>query len=155
MKYAITYLLLFPALCFGLPRDMVHPLGTANVSSGFGTRFHPVMQSMRHHDGIDLPCPMRTPVRSLAKGTVIRVGTDSGYGKFVIVFHGAGWSSVYAHLSAQNVEVGRRLKAGEILGLAGATGRVTGPHLHFELRRDGVAVDPLTTLPFLTANVNG
>ena len=94
-------------------------------------------------------------MRSLAKGTVIRVDTDSGYGKFVIVFHGAGWSSVYAHLSAQNVEVGRRLKAGEILGLAGATGRVTGPHLHFELRRDGVAVDPLRTLPFLTANVNG
>jgi len=134
---------------------MVHPLGTASVSSGFGARFHPVMQEMRHHDGIDLPWPMRTPVRSLARGIVIRVDRDSGYGKFVIVFHEAGWSTVYAHLSAPSVQVGERLQPGEIVGLAGATGRVTGPHLHFEIRKDGVAVNPLTYVPFLVAPAHG
>ena len=151
----LLFLLLLPAFAHALPRDLVHPLGDASVSSRFGGRMHPVLAERHHHSGIDLPCPMRTPVRSLAEGRVIQVKRDAGYGKYVIVFHGNGWSTVYAHLSLQSVSVGDRLKAGDVLGLAGATGRVTGPHLHFELRKNGVPINPITALPFLTASVAG
>lgn len=144
-----------PCVALGVPRDLVHPLGDATISSGFGMRLHPISSNHRHHDGIDLPCPEGTPVRALSQGTVIQVATGSGYGLYVTVFHGGAWATVYAHLSAAFVNVGDEIFAGDILGRVGQTGNVTGPHLHFELRRDGVALDPLSYLPFLLDDPRG
>jgi murein DD-endopeptidase MepM/ murein hydrolase activator NlpD len=144
----LILILLLPTWTQALPTYLVHPVSAARTSSAFGTRIHPVLARKGHHHGIDIPCPTKAPVRVLAKGIVLCTGRDAGYGKYVIVFHGSGWSTLYAHLSSASVRAGERLSAGEVLGLSGSTGRVTGPHLHFELRKYGTPVDPIRYVPF-------
>jgi hypothetical protein len=133
----------FRALRAPLPRcpiALAWPL-QAPVGSPFGPRgtgFHP---------GIDLPAATGTPVGAAAAGRVIFAGyAPSGYGNLVEIAHGAGVVSLYAHLSAFSVGVGQSVATGTRLGRVGSTGEATGPHLHFEVRLRGAAVDPLVTL---------
>jgi murein DD-endopeptidase MepM/ murein hydrolase activator NlpD len=110
------------------------------VVSGFGMRWG------RMHEGIDINCPYGAPNRAAAAGTVIYAGWLGGYGNLVVVDHGNGLSTAYGHASAILVSVGQTVSQGETVSLVGATGHVTGPHLHFEVRINGVAVDPLLYL---------
>jgi murein DD-endopeptidase MepM/ murein hydrolase activator NlpD len=110
------------------------------LTSPFGPRWG------RLHGGIDLAAGTGSPVRSAAAGTVSAAGSEGGYGIVVRVQHANGIETVYAHLSAAEVQVGATLEAGQQLGREGNTGQSTGPHLHFEVRRDGVAVDPMPWL---------
>jgi peptidoglycan hydrolase-like protein with peptidoglycan-binding domain len=102
----------------------------------------------RFHAGVDIPAPMATPVSAAGDGEVVYAGwRDGGWGNEVTIAHGHGVRAIYAHLSAVGVAVGDHVDAGETVGLVGATGDATGPHLHFELRLRGAAIDPLTALP--------
>ncbi len=115
------------------------------ISSPFGWRNISVAGN-RFHGGIDIAAPTGTPVRSARGGVVTRAGWVGAYGFLVIVDHGAGWETRYAHLSRIDVTVGQRLAQGAVVGLVGSTGASTGPHLHFEVRREGQALDPLAYL---------
>ena len=112
------------------------------VSSSFGMRTHPVHGGRRLHAGMDFAAPTGTPVRAADSGTVTFAGTRGGYGLLVIVDHGGGRETYYAHLSRISVQVGSAVDHRQQLGLVGMTGTATGPHLHFEVRDGGTPVEP-------------
>jgi murein DD-endopeptidase MepM/ murein hydrolase activator NlpD len=112
------------------------------ITSPFGARLDPLDGDLRGHAGLDLRAPAGSPARAAGAGTVVRAEAAGGYGNLVVVDHGGGLETRYAHLAHIDVEPGQRIEAGQSLGLVGATGRTTGPHLHFEVRRDGRAIDP-------------
>jgi murein DD-endopeptidase MepM/ murein hydrolase activator NlpD len=116
----------------------------SRVTSGFSMRFHPIMKTWRAHLGVDYGAATGTPVRTVGDGTVEFAGVQNGFGNVVFVKHGGGNTTVYAHLSKINVRQGQRVQQGDNIGLVGATGWATGPHLHFEFRVGGVHKDPLT-----------
>lgn len=100
------------------------------------------------HRGVDLRAKLNDPIAAVDAGVVTYAGwNDWGYGNLVVIDHGTGWESVYAHLSQWNVQCGQSVSQGELIGLAGSTGRSSGPHLHFELRNSGVYVNPWSVLP--------
>lgn len=111
------------------------------VSSNFGPRGN------AHHDGIDIAAPEGTPVRAALDGTVVYVGSLRGYGKVVILSHEDGLTTVYAHNSKNLVSDGARVRRGTVIASVGQTGRTTGPNLHFEVRKDNRARDPMVFLP--------
>lgn len=96
------------------------------------------------HAGVDIAVPTDAYIRAAGPGTVVDVGEDRVYGRFVLLDHGGGYRSLYAHASTTFVERGRRVRRGEVIALTGSTGRSTAPHLHFEILLNGDAVDPLT-----------
>lgn len=112
------------------------------ITSTFGPRRHPVTGEHRQHAGVDIGAPTGTPVVAANGGAVTFTGSASGYGNTVIVDHGNGLTTLYAHLSSIGVRSGQSVAAGEQIGAVGATGLATGPHLHFEVRSHGVAQDP-------------
>jgi lipoprotein NlpD len=116
------------------------------VNSGFGAR------GSGFHDGIDIAAPEGSPVRAVEKGEVIYSDQIRGYGNIVIIRHRAGIVSVYAHNQVNLVRAGQDVEQGEIIAKVGSTGRVTGPHLHFEIRKHNVAQDPVRYLPQLCCN---
>ena len=118
------------------------PLEDARLSSGYGSRIHPVLGRRKGHKGVDLAAPTGTPVYATADGTVSRANWFSSYGKFISLEHGADMQTRYAHLSRIVVNAGDSVKKGELIGYVGSTGRSTGPHLHYEVRIAGKAVDP-------------
>jgi murein DD-endopeptidase MepM/ murein hydrolase activator NlpD len=126
----------------------VRPLAHSWISQGFGcTNF--VFEAVdlacpgRHwHSGIDLAAARGTPVVATLPGVATVVVSTTGYGLHVIIDHGGGLSSIYGHLDTVTIVTGASVDAGEAIGTVGATGNATGPHLHFEIRRDGVAEDP-------------
>jgi peptidoglycan hydrolase-like protein with peptidoglycan-binding domain len=124
-----------------IPLSLAWPLVVHTVGSPFGPR------GERWHTGIDLPAPTGTPVYSARAGEVVWAGWRGDYGFLVTVAHGHGERSMYAHLSRMDVRVGVWIGAGVRVGLVGATGDATGPHLHFEVRVRGAAADPLGALP--------
>lgn len=132
------------------PRVAVAPV-EGIVSSRFGLRVHPVTNQPDHHKGVDLAAPLGTPVRSAGQGVVVRAEEAGNYGNLVVIDHGGGLQTRYAHLAQIDVEVGAELDAGARLGSVGNTGRSTGPHLHFEVRRDGQAENPLRVVSGLNA----
>lgn len=123
------------------------PLEFTRVSSGFGMRRHPVLNSMRGHKGVDYAAPPGTPVNTTADGVVDFVGSQRGYGNTVIVKHHGDYTTLYAHLRgfASNLKKGQRVSQGQLIGYVGSTGMATGPHLHYEFRIAGVQVDPQST----------
>jgi murein DD-endopeptidase MepM/ murein hydrolase activator NlpD len=125
-------------------QDYLWPL-EGRISSPFGWRTISVAGN-RFHGGIDIAAPTGTPVRATRGGVVTRAGWVGAYGFLVVVDHGAGWETRYAHLSRIDVVVGQRLAQAAVVGLVGSTGASTGPHLHFEVRREGQALDPLAFL---------
>ncbi len=113
------------------------------ITSGFGERMHPISKDYRFHRGVDIAAPMGTQVRAMGKGTVVFSGWRQGYGNTVIIDHGDGTLSRYAHNSENLVKAGDEVEAGTVIGHVGSTGRSTGPHLHVEVVRDGEPVDPI------------
>lgn len=111
------------------------------ISSDYGYR------GFSHHDGIDLPAPRKTPISASAEGVVKVSARIKGYGKTVIIDHGNGVETLYAHNSSNLVSPGQRVLRGQVIALVGATGRATGNHLHFEIRVKGESKDPLKFLP--------
>lgn len=117
-------------------------------SSAFGLRRDPIRRRRRRqHNGLDFGAARRTPVFAAATGIVVRAGRKGGYGKLVIIDHGGGWTTRYAHLRRIDVRRGDRVSPGDRVGRVGTTGRSTGPHLHFEVRKDDEAVDPIGLFP--------
>ncbi|MGQ9731967.1 MAG: murein hydrolase activator EnvC family protein [Candidatus Zipacnadales bacterium] len=112
------------------------------VSSGFGMRFHPILHRYIHHPGVDLACPAGTPIHAAATGRVVHAGWWGPLGKAVLIDHGGGWSTVYGHCSQLACSPGQYVTAGDVIGYVGSTGRSTGPHLHYGVRRYGVCVNP-------------
>ncbi|MCF8168396.1 MAG: M23 family metallopeptidase [Rhodoferax sp.] len=123
---------------------LASPMEFSRVTSGFKMRFHPILRSMRAHQGVDYGAPTGTPVRSVANGLVEFAGVQNGFGNVVIVNHGKGNSTVYAHLSRIYARQGQQVSQGFNVGAVGQTGWATGPHLHFEFRVNGIHRDPLT-----------
>jgi murein DD-endopeptidase MepM/ murein hydrolase activator NlpD len=116
--------------------------GELDLSSGFGVRVDPFFRRPAMHTGLDMRGESGDPVRATATGTVTHAGWQGGYGKLVEIDHGNGLATRYGHLSEIEVHVGQRIKIGQIVGRIGSTGRSTGPHLHYETRVGGDAVDP-------------
>lgn len=125
----------------GVPAGL--PLATARLTSAFGARRNPVTGLYRNHGGIDLGAPTGTPVATTGSGTVSFAGFAGSYGLLVVVNHGNGMQTRYAHLSRIGVVRGQTVRQGDVVGLVGSTGRSTGPHLHYEVRNGNQAVNPL------------
>jgi murein DD-endopeptidase MepM/ murein hydrolase activator NlpD len=117
-------------------------IGEVEFTSGFGVRSDPFLGRPAMHTGLDFRAAMGDPVRATANGKVLSSGWAGGYGRMVEIDHGNGLSTRYGHLSQINVKVGDLIKIGQVIGEVGSTGRSTGPHLHYETRIDGDAVDP-------------
>ena len=122
---------------------LASPMEFSRVTSGFAMRFHPILQTLRAHRGIDYGAPHGTPVRSVGDGVVEFAGWQNGYGNVVKIQHGKERSTLYAHLSRIDVRKGQSIEQGQNLGAVGATGWATGPHLHFEFQINGQHVNPL------------
>lgn len=126
-----------------LPVQRSQPAALPRLSSGFGRRSDPIHGANAMHRGIDIPGALGTPVRASAAGIVRFAGSAGGYGRMVELDHGDGLVTRYGHLSQLLVAPGASVTQGETIALMGATGRATGPHLHFEVRTYGRAVNPL------------
>ncbi|MGE5572504.1 MAG: peptidoglycan DD-metalloendopeptidase family protein [Bacteroidota bacterium] len=112
------------------------------VTSSFGRRRHPLTGRMQGHDGIDIAAPTGTPITATADGIVRLSGTQAGYGRLVIIDHGYGFQTVYAHNSRNVVRSGQRVKRGQVIAYVGSTGTSTGPHVHYEVRVSGRPANP-------------
>lgn len=119
------------------------PLEFSRVTSGFAMRMHPILNSWKQHNGVDYGAPIGTPVRAMGNGTVEFAGWQNGYGNVIHLKHGSDRETVYAHLSHIDVAKGQHVDQGSTIGNVGMTGWATGPHLHFEIKIDGVQKDPL------------
>jgi murein DD-endopeptidase MepM/ murein hydrolase activator NlpD len=111
-------------------------------TSGFGMRRHPIFRIRRMHTGQDIAAPYGTPVQAAAEGQVIYTGWFGGYGKIIVIDHGQGISTLYAHLSSILTRDGARVRRAQTIGRVGSTGYSTGPHVHFEVRVNGRPIDP-------------
>ena len=120
-------------------QDNLMPVN-GRITSNYGWRQHPIHGDLRHHNGVDIAVPVGTPVKAIAAGTIVFSAARGGYGNLVTVDHGEGLVSHYGHNAELPLAVGERVKAGATVALSGSTGKSTGPHLHFELWRDGVNV---------------
>jgi murein DD-endopeptidase MepM/ murein hydrolase activator NlpD len=125
------------------PKAVSKQLFKRAVSSSFGMRRHPLSGQVRLHSGVDIPAALGTPVLAAADGLVSTAGLRGGYGLLVTLEHKGGLQTRYAHMSAVRVSSGQRIKKGQVIGFVGSTGHSTGPHLHYETRIHGQAVDPL------------
>ncbi len=125
----------------------IQPIADKDVvrfASGFGYRIHPIYKTKKMHSGVDLTAPVGTKVYATGNGTVIRASRSrGGYGKRVIIDHGYGYKTLYAHLNKILVEQGQKIKRGDLIGEVGNTGRSTAPHLHYEVRKNNKAQDPI------------
>ena len=124
------------------PRRFRWPVSPLVVSSPYGSRIHPIANEPRFHAGIDLESPLEQPVRAAEVGTVVFSSWNGAHGKQIELQHDAHWATRYSHLDVLLVRPGTVVKKGQLIGLSGQTGMTTGPHVHFELRRDGDALDP-------------
>lgn len=125
------------------------PIEFARLTSGFGARRHPILGRMRMHNGVDYAAPVGTPIFAAGDGRVRFAGWQGGYGRTVVLDHGNGITTLYAHMSRLGpYRVGQRVRQGTTIGFVGASGMATGPHLHYEFRVNGVHRNPLTvTMP--------
>ncbi len=125
------------------------PLRFSRVSSFFGRRFHPILRRVRRHSGVDYVAPRGTPVEAVSDGHVVSAGWSGGYGRLVVVRHAEGYETRYGHLSgfAKGIRSGASVRQGQLVGYVGSTGLSTGPHLHYEVRKHGSAVNPFRLNP--------
>ncbi|MFN3554728.1 MAG: M23 family metallopeptidase [Bacteroidales bacterium] len=127
-----------------IPAIMPIERGIQRLVSGFGMRIHPIYKTLRMHTGVDFTAPTGTPIYAPGNGRVITVERNRhGYGMMVVIDHGYGYQTLYAHLSRFNVRVGQEVKRGEVIGFVGNTGVSTAPHLHYEVIRNGRQVNPV------------
>ncbi|MDR3236910.1 MAG: M23 family metallopeptidase [Spirochaetia bacterium] len=126
-----------------LGTGFMFPLYNGKQTSGFGRRNDPFGgRRNEFHSGIDIACPIGSRVLASRDGTVIFTGNNGGYGKLVILSHEHGYCSFYGHLSGYKVKPGQKVSRGDVIGMSGNTGRTTGPHLHFEVKKEGRSFDP-------------
>ncbi|MER9488532.1 M23 family metallopeptidase [Mesorhizobium sp. M0563] len=125
---------------------LANPAPGHSVTSPFGVRTDPILGTAALHSGMDFRAPVGMPAKVTAAGVVVKAGWNGGYGRMVEVDHGNGFVTRYGHLSKIDVAVGQKLDAGDIIGKTGNSGRSTGPHLHYEVRHNGEAIDPLRFL---------
>lgn len=123
--------------------DMAMPVD-GHLTSGYGMRFHPIRHVERFHEGLDIGAPYGAPIRAATDGTVVFAGRAGGYGNFVKIAHAGGLVSGYGHMSRIAVRVGMRVAQGQQIGNVGSTGLSTGPHLHYQLWRNGATINPRT-----------
>jgi murein DD-endopeptidase MepM/ murein hydrolase activator NlpD len=152
-------ILLALALCFGVAACaggskldrasgpvtlLAAPVADAQISRGFGLWRHPILGYRRMHRGIDYVVPRGTPVHATGEGVVEKAGWHGGYGRYVRIRHASGIRTAYAHLSriAPNIQRGARVAMGTVIGRSGSSGLSTGPHLHYEVLRGDVAINP-------------
>ncbi len=122
------------------------PLSYKRISSGFTmSRKHPILGTFKTHRAIDFAASTGTPIETVGDGTVVYSGWNGAYGNFVKIDHGQGFATAYAHLSKIYVSKGSHVKQGDLIGAVGSTGRSTGPHLHYEMYKNGALVHPLDT----------
>lgn len=129
------------------PFELVVRPAVGGVNSNFGPRLHPIFGTVRPHNGIDIDGDTGDPVRAARSGEVILAGSRTGFGNTIVISHGLGYSTLYAHLDSFLVSVNDTVASGDQIGTVGSTGWSTGPHLHFELRIDGKPVNPIPYLP--------
>lgn len=127
------------------------PVEGVTLTSDYGMRTHPVLGGRRAHKGVDLAGPTGTPVYATADGTIAMAQWFSSYGNYVQIEHGAGLETRYGHLSGYVVSPGQKVRKGDLIGYIGSTGRSTGPHLHYEVRVAGIAVNPIPYMLETTA----
>ncbi|TPL82026.1 M23 family peptidase [Mesorhizobium sp. B2-3-13] len=125
---------------------LANPAPGHSVTSPFGVRTDPLLGTAALHSGMDFRAPIGMPAKVTAPGIVTKAGWNGGYGRMVEVDHGNGFATRYGHLSEIDVTVGEKLDAGAVIGKTGSSGRSTGPHLHYEVRHNGEAIDPLRFL---------
>ncbi|MEO0064985.1 MAG: hypothetical protein RI983_311 [Bacteroidota bacterium] len=125
----------------------IQPISNRNlnrVASGFGYRIDPIYKDRRLHAGLDFTAPIGTPIYAAADGVIKDAGFNTGgYGNRVVVNHGFGYETLYAHMVRIKARVGTRVKRGEVIGYVGSTGKSTGPHLHYEVHKNGTQLDPI------------
>ncbi len=119
---------------------------SGRITSGFGSRFHPILKERRMHTGLDFGMPYGSSIKAAGSGVVMSAGYRRGYGNTVVIDHGNGVSTLYGHCSAVFVSAGQKVSAGTRIAAVGSTGLSTGPHLHFEVRINGTPVDPRSRL---------
>jgi murein DD-endopeptidase MepM/ murein hydrolase activator NlpD len=127
-----------------IPSQM--PVSARALTSGFGMRGHPLLGGRRAHSGIDLAAPTGSPIVATSDGLVSWADWAGGYGIAVAVEHGGGYQTRYAHMSRVNVAPGQQVRKGDVIGYVGSTGMSTGPHLHYEVRVNGQAINPVPML---------
>jgi len=131
------------AQTLGAEQGMEMPVA-GRVTSGFGERFHPILHRMRMHDGVDLAAAWGTPIVAAADGRVASAGWRGGYGRAVEIVHAGGIETLYGHMSRIAAQPGESVRQGQVIGYVGASGLATGPHLHYEVHKDGRLVNPLS-----------
>ncbi len=124
------------------------PAGEGRISSEFGNRSDPFTSETRFHSGTDVAAPLETPIYAAADGEVTLAGRNGGYGNTVVIKHGDTYETLYAHLNSMEVSVGDLVEKGDHIAGMGTTGRSTGVHLHFEIKRNGELVDPYPYMTF-------
>jgi murein DD-endopeptidase MepM/ murein hydrolase activator NlpD len=125
------------------------------MSSGYGQRRHPILGYTRMHAGIDFAARYGSPIYAVTDGVVAFAGRHGGHGNYVRIQHGGGLATGYAHMSRIAAMPGQRVRQGQVIGYVGSTGLSTGPHLHYELYRGGVTVNPLSVRFTTTAQLAG
>ncbi|MCG8580211.1 MAG: peptidoglycan DD-metalloendopeptidase family protein [Bacteroidales bacterium] len=124
----------------------IRPEDLTKISSGYGMRKHPITKEVKKHNGIDYVAPLNTEILAISDGIVRKVNNNftkgKGYGRFIIIDHKNGYSSLYSQLNEYKVKEGQKVKAGDVIGLLGSSGMSTGPHLHLEIKKDGQFIDP-------------
>ena len=124
------------------------PIEGATITSGFGMRNHPILRGRRMHKGLDMAAPTGTPIYATGGGIIEFSGRKNGYGNTIIVDHGNGYTTLYAHCSRLMVEEGAKVSRGDLIALVGSTGRSTGPHLHYEVRVNNQHMNPEVFLAY-------
>ncbi|WP_120076110.1 M23 family metallopeptidase [Aurantiacibacter odishensis] len=137
-----------PRIAVSVPSRM--PVDGVQLTSGYGMRDHPILRQRRQHNGVDLAAPRGTPVYATADGMVEMAKYWGSYGNYVQIGHGGDLETRYAHLSSYTVSDGQQVRKGDLIGYIGSTGRSTGPHLHYEVRVAGEAVNPI---PYMVAHL--
>lgn len=117
--------------------------GEYYISSGYGMRADPITHHQAFHNGIDISVTLATLVHSTADGEVVYVGQNKGYGRYIVIRYDYGFSAIYAHLSEYYTRIGKKVSKGEVIGFVGSTGKSTGYHLHYEIRKDSKAIEPV------------
>lgn len=138
VKNKIDMLASIPAI---IPVSMKNP--RIRFSSSFGYRMHPIYKTMKLHAGMDFSGAVGTPIYATGNGRIISAELHNGYGKCIEIDHGFNYKTLYAHLSMYNVRQGQNVKRGDVIGYMGNTGQSTGPHIHYEVRKNNMPVDPI------------
>lgn len=121
----------------------IRPVASSTITSSYGPRVHPVTGQYKVHTGVDFAASTGTPFVAAKDGVVTAAEYHPAYGNMVIIDHGGGFSTLYAHASQLKVSVGQKVKQGQVVSLVGSTGYSTGPHAHFEIRINGQHVNPM------------